>query len=492
MPKILDRSGPENPVQKDASAVPVVLAVDLDGTVLRSDLLDESFLEVLSRDWRTAFTALIALSKGRAHLKRFLAEHTQLDITQLPYNTDVLAFIAARRAEGQRIALVTAADQTQAEAVAAHLGLFDEVHGSDGIHNLKGAAKTAFLVDHFSAQGFDYVGDTLADLPVWAEAQTSIVVSDNTTLLTNVKQNMSRWHHIPLGQNQGQALVKSLRPHQWIKNILIGLPILGAHSLDPLTLMQAALAFVIFSLMASAIYILNDLLDLSSDRAHPRKRHRPFASGAVSLRLGAALGLILLCLAISASTLLGAGFLSVMLLYAIMTTAYSLSLKQYPILDITTLAGLYTLRIIAGGIATNIPLSMWLLVFSVFFFFALAAVKRQTELLDLQNRGEVRAKGRGYHVDDLPLITQMALASGYISVLVMALYINSAQVAELYSQPMALWVVCPILLYWLSRMALITHRGQMHDDPIVFAIKDRTSQICCFGVTLAAIVGIWA
>jgi len=479
-------------VQKDISAAPAVLAVDLDGTLLHSDLLDESFLEVFSRDWRTAFTALTDLSKGRAYLKKRLAEQTLLDLKLLPYNTDVLTFVAARRAEGHRIVLVTAADQMQADAVASHLGLFDEVYGSDGVHNLKGAAKTAFLVDRFGAQGFDYIGDTQADLPVWAKAHTAIVVSDNTTLLTNVKQNMSRWQHIPLGQNQGQALIKSLRPHQWIKNILIGLPILGAHTLDPLTLMQTALAFVVFSLMASAIYILNDLLDLASDRAHPRKRNRPFASGAVPLRKGAALGLVLLSLAILTSTLLGAGFLSVMLIYAILTTAYSLSLKQYPILDITTLAGLYTLRIIAGAIATGIPLSMWLLVFSVFFFFALAAVKRQTELLDLQGRGEVRAKGRGYHVDDLPLITQMALASGYISVLVMALYINSDQVRRLYSEPMALWIICPILLYWLSRMVLITHRGQMHDDPIVFAIKDRTSQICCLGVALAAVISAWA
>ena len=477
---------------KNASTAPAVLAVDLDGTLLRSDLLDESFLEVLSRDWRTAFTALTALSKGRAYLKRFLAEQTQLDITQLPYNTDVVTFVAARRAEGQRIALVTAADQTQADAVAAHLGLFDEVHGSNGIHNLKGAAKTAFLVDRFHAQGFDYIGDARADLPVWAEAHTSIVVSDNTSLLATIKQNMSRWHHIPLGQNQGQALVKSLRPHQWIKNILIGLPILGAHSFDPQTVMQAVFAFVIFSLMASAIYILNDLLDLASDRSHPRKRTRPFASGAVPLRLGAGLGLALLCLAVLASTLLGSGFLAVILLYALMTTAYSLSLKQQPILDITTLAALYTLRIIAGAMATDIPLSMWLLVFSVFFFFALAAVKRQTELFDLQSRGEVRAKGRGYHVDDLPLITQMALASGYISVLVMALYINSAQVMQLYSQPMVLWIICPILLYWLSRMVLIAHRGQMHDDPVVFAIKDRTSLMCCLAVALAALISAWA
>ena len=238
------------------------------------------------------------------------------------------------------------------------------------------------------------------------------------------------------------------------------------------------LAFICFSVVASSVYVLNDLLDLAADRAHPRKKNRPFASGSIPIAHGTwmAAGLLLLGAALAVS--ISVDFLLAMAAYYILTTAYSLHLKRRIVIDICVLAGLYTARIVAGGVATGIPLSVWLLAFSVFFFLSLAAVKRQAELIDSVERGNIEASGRGYHVDDLPIISMIAIGAGYVSVLVMTLYVNSPAVVQLYAHPEALWGVCGVLLYWITRTVMVAHRGNMHDDPVVYAAKDRTSQIC--------------
>ncbi|MFP4043823.1 MAG: UbiA family prenyltransferase, partial [Rhodosalinus sp.] len=283
-----------------------------------------------------------------------------------------------------------------------------------------------------------------------------------------------------------RPLLRAIRPQQWLKNLLVFLPLLVAHRFTLPAIGEAALAFVVFSLVASSVYLLNDLLDLEADRAHPRKRERPFASGALPLSWGTALAPGLLLAGGLLALPLGPEFLGVMAVYYLVTTAYSFVLKRRLVVDICALAALYTLRIIAGGVATGIPLSVWLLAFSMFFFFSLAATKRQAELVSSAEEGAEKAPGRGYMTDDLPLVSNMAVASGYVSVLVMALYINSPAVTVLYSATEPLWGICLILLYWLSRMVMLAHRGQMHDDPVVFAVKDPVSLLC--GALIFALV----
>ena len=465
-----------------------ILVVDLDGTLLRSDMLFESFWSAFGRDWRSPLRSLRALSGGRAALKRHLATASRVDAATLPYDPGVVAFVKAWRDRGGRTALVTASDQGFAEAVAAHLGLFDEVHGSDGHLNLKGDRKALFLEDRFGPRGFAYMGDAKADLAVWKRAGTAITVNAPAALRRDAERVCDRTEHLATAAGSLRPYLKALRPHQWLKNVLVFLPMLAAHQLDGATAVLAVLAFVCFSLVASGVYVLNDLLDLAADRAHPRKKNRPFASGSIPIAQGTWMAGGLLALGGLIALALGPAFLLVMGAYFLLTTAYSLHLKRRVVIDICVLAGLYTMRIVAGGVATGIPLSVWLLAFSVFFFLSLAAVKRQAELIDTAERGNPEAAGRGYHVDDLPIISMIAIGAGYVSVLVMALYVNSPDVAELYGRPEALWGVCIVLLYWITQTVMVAHRGKMHDDPVVYAAKDRGSQICLL-VILAFVLG---
>jgi len=283
--------------------------------------------------------------------------------------------------------------------------------------------------------------------------------------------------------------LKALRPHQWLKNVLVFLPMLTAHQVTGATILASLGAFIAFSLIASSVYVLNDLLDLRVDRLHPRKRNRPFASGAIPIAHGTGMAGGLLLAGGALSLALGGAFALTMLAYYLVTLAYSVNLKRRAVVDICVLAGLYTMRIIAGGVATGIELSVWLLAFSIFFFFSMAAIKRQAELVDMAERGQLDASGRGYTVKDLEIVAMMSLGAGYVSVLVMALYVNSPVVMELYSTPAALWGICFVLLYWISRIVMITHRGHMDDDPVLFAAKDRNSRICAVAIFALALIG---
>jgi 4-hydroxybenzoate polyprenyltransferase/phosphoserine phosphatase len=462
-----------------------VLAVDLDGTLIRSDMLFETFWSAMSRNWATPLIAVAGLARGRAAMKQRLCEMSDVDITVLPYNDAVVDYVRRWRDEGGRTVLVTASDQTLADKISAHLGVFDEAYGSDGTTNLKASRKGAFLEERFGEGGFAYIGDAAADLPVWSKSAQAITHTNSKGLRAQVDKLGCEVEHLSPQPVSPKAVLKALRPHQWLKNVLVFLPVFTAHALQLGTLIQALMAFVVFSLVASSVYVLNDLLDLSADRAHPRKSKRPFASGAIPLAYGTWLAPLLLIAGFLLAIPLGLNFVLVMLGYYVTTTAYSLYLKRRIIIDICVLAGLYTIRIFAGGVATGIPLSVWLLAFSVFFFFSLAAVKRQAELAD-EVASNTITKGRGYRGADLQLITSMAISSGYVSVLVMALYTNSADVLALYPRPYMLLGICLVLFFWISRMVMVTHRRRMHDDPVVFAVKDRVSQIC--GVIIAIIV----
>lgn len=472
-----------------------VLVVDLDHTLVRTDLLYETLFAGLSaRPLATIAATLGALPRGRAALKAALANmapQTPLDIAGLPMNAAVLDHVRAARDAGRRTALVSASDARLVRAVAEHTGLFDEAHGSQDGVNLKGATKAAFLGDRFGPD-FEYLGDSPADLPVWERAGRAVTVGAPSGLRRAVARAASEAVHLepragylPFGLSA--AHLRALRPHQWLKNILVFLPPLAAHSTDPAIWLAALAAFVAFSLTASSVYVLNDLLDLAADRAHPRKRRRPFAAGDVPIAHGLVMAPALLASALLVATL-GASppFLAVLAVYYVLTLVYSFDLKRRLVADIVALGGLYSLRILAGAAATGVILSPWMLAFSGFLFLSLAAVKRQAELVDGVATGRETAAGRAYRTEDLPIVTMMAVAAGYTSVLILALYVSSPEVRMLYTEPGILWAVCPVLLYWISRTVMLAHRGRMTDDPVIYAVRDRVSLACAAAVGLLA------
>ena len=454
----------------ETSDVPLI--VDLDGTLLRTDMLHEALVMHVAARPANIFGLPGQLSAGKAGFKRWLAGQVTPEIETLPLNKEVLSLIGAARKAGRRVALVTASDQSYADAIAAHTGLFDEAHGSDGHRNLGGAEKAAFLVQRFGEGGYDYIGDSKADLPVWASARKALTVGKAASLPVSAHHSVEP---VP-GKSSKTSLLRAMRPHQWLKNSLIGVPALGAAQFDAVTILMVVLAFACFSLTASSVYIINDILDLPSDRRHPRKSKRPFAAGDASIKDGVLLAGVLFASAFLVAILfMPWQFVLVLAVYYVLTFGYSLIIKRRAVLDICTLAGLYSIRVVAGGAATGIFLSPWLLAFSMFVFLSLAAVKRQAEMVDLLNTDPKRKTGRPYEVEDLPVIRSIAMSAGYASVLVLALFINSRTMEVEYALPEAFWMVCPLMLYWLTRMVMVTHRGGMSDDPIVFALRDRPS-----------------
>jgi 4-hydroxybenzoate polyprenyltransferase len=467
----------------------VPLCVDLDGTLIRSDLLVESALALLSRNPLSIFSMLGWLMRGKAHLKREIANRVTLDAQYLPYNAEVLAWVKEQQAKRQ-VVLCTAADADLAEAVAAHVGDFDAVLASDGQRNLSGSNKAQLLVQQYGERGFDYVGNAKVDLKVWTHARAAITVAAGSSLSQAAARVTEVEKHFELPRVGVKHWLKALRVHQWVKNALVFLPLLAAHRLFEINAVLATvLAFVCFSLCASSVYITNDLLDLASDRQHQRKKSRPFAAGQIPLIAGPIVAAGLLVTSFGLATLLHEVFVAVLAAYYLLTSAYSFRFKRIVMLDVVVLATLYTSRIVAGTAAIHAKPSFWLLAFSMFIFLSLAMVKRYIELLSAQKAGKINASGRGYDVGDIPLIQSLGAASGYLSVLVLALYIDSPDSRVLYHHPHYMWLLCPVLLYWISRTWAIAHRGVMHDDPVVFAVTDRLSQVL---LVLAALVILFA
>ena len=452
-----------------------VLVVDLDGTLCRTDTLHEAVFSLTSQKPHSVFALPGWLAGGRASFKAKVADAVVVPGNELPLSEVVLDELRAARAAGRRTALVTAADQRQADAVAQATGLFDEVHGTKDGHNLKGPAKAAFLTERYGPKGFDYIGDSKADIPVWAAAYEAITVRADAGLRRQAEGANAQIRHLDPPSNQVLAAIKAMRPHQWSKNMLMFIPALAAH--NSWVLWLVALGFLAFSATASAVYLINDLLDLSADRAHPRKRKRPFAAGDLSLITGIGLAAGLLVFAFAVAFMISSpAFVITLAIYLAATFAYSLWLKRKLLIDVLMLASLYTVRLIAGGTVVALVLSPWLLGFSMFIFLALAAVKRQAELMDQLATGRA-SSGRAYEVDDLPILRALAMSSATASILVLALYIASPDVQPHYNIPEMLWLLCPLVLYWVMRMIMMAHRGSMTDDPIVFAATDRTSQV---------------
>jgi 4-hydroxybenzoate polyprenyltransferase len=462
-----------------APLCPVPLCVDLDGTLVKSDTFHDSLCILLRARPASLFRIpgwLLSGGKarGKARVKAEVAAIAPLDAAHLPYNQAVLSFLSSEHAAGREIYLVTGADASLANRVAAHLGLFTGVMASDGATNLTGNHKLAGLQQQFPI--FDYIGNASPDVPALAHSRLAYAANPTSGLRMALKT-----HKISVAQSFQDrkpffpTLVKAIRAHQWAKNILVFLPLLLSHKATLQTMIPAAIAFTCFSFIASANYLLNDLLDIESDRRHLKKRFRPFAAGDLSVAAGLGTALLLVLAACALLPQLPIEFSLWLLFYAVTTSAYSVYLKRVPLVDVLVLSGLYTLRMLAGGAATETLISPWLSSFAIFLFLSLAMVKRFSELANLQERGISTSHGRGYMVTDLEQIRSFATASATAAVVVFALYISRPDVDALYRHSARLWLIVPLMLFWLYRVLLLASRGEMDEDPVIFAIRDRVS-----------------
>lgn len=458
-----------------------VLAVDLDGSLINTDLLHESIIQLLfSQPWRLLCLPFWLL-KGKTHLKQRLYQHVDIDTEYLPWNTELIDYLQTQYDQGRKIILCTGSWHALAEKIARQFSFFSEHYGTTTEINLTGEDKAVFLTKQYGKNGFSYVGNELKDMAVWRHAASAVVVSASTALEKTASTTCTVEKSINNGRTlTARAFLKQIRIHQWVKNSLIFVPLVTSHQLsDPRLFALAMLAFVAFGLCASATYIINDLADLTSDRKNASKKTRPMAAGTIAIPTGIALAIILLGASWFVAAQVNEWFLYGVLLYTAVTLAYSFKLKRLQSLDITVLAGLFTLRIIAGAAAVEVIPSFWLLAFSMFIFLCLAIIKRLSEIISNQEKydEDTQLSGRGYYIGDLPVLMSLATASGMLSVLVFAMYINSPETIALYSEPYALWLICPLFAYWIIRIIIMASRGQVDEDPIVFAIKDSRSWI---------------
>jgi 4-hydroxybenzoate polyprenyltransferase len=473
---------PEVPVQ-----VELPLCVDLDGTLVKSDTLADSLM-ILGRRrpsalLRTPFWAI----KGKAHLKSQVASLVTLDVAHLPYNRPLLDYLRGEHAAGRKLYLATGADVVLAWSIAMHLGIFEDVIASDGTVNLTGENKLQHLEQRFAVDGFEYIGNAFADLPILLGARRAMLANPNHRLTSalksrNILASRKFLDRLPLPV----VLAKALRVHQWAKNLLVFLPLLLAHSLHVASVLVSVAAFFSFSLIASATYIFNDLLDLEHDRVHPSKRKRAFAAGDLSVATGLGLSSLLAVFALVTAAYLPRTFLIYLLVYLVTTLAYSLALKRIVLVDVVILSSLYTIRLLAGAAATRTPISPWLAAFSIFLFLSLAMVKRFSELQSLHARGANPTSARGYLLSDTEQLRSFGTSSAYASIVIFALYISGHDVAALYHHPNRMWLMTPLMILWLSRAWLLASRGLLDEDPVVFALTDRMSLLLGLGVLIIA------
>jgi 4-hydroxybenzoate polyprenyltransferase len=477
-----------DPAKGAETSVP--LAIDLDGTLIKTDSMIECLLVLFKRNPLIIFAMLAWLARGRAHLKHQVASRVTLDVSSLPYHMGLLAYLRDRHNEKRLLVLATGADERIARNIAAYLQIFGRVMASDGRTNLTGESKKRRLVEEFGASGFDYVGNSRKDLVVCQAARHAIIVG-SPARIAGARARLSNISEVfKVGAANWRAWMGPLRLYQWLKNLLVFVPLLASHRFYEFNLLiSACLAFLSFGLCASSVYLLNDLLDLSDDRRHPRKRRRAFASGGMPLAAGLKMIPLLLALSIGVGLLLPGSFLMVLGIYYGLTLAYSLRLKRVVILDVIVLAALFTVRMMAGSAAVEIWPSSWLMALSMFVFVSLALVKRYAELVTLRIAHGPSARARGYEMSDAEILSAMGIASAFMAVLVLVLYITEGQARLYYGSLTIIWLACPFLLFWMCYIWLVAHRGGMHDDPLVFALKDRVSRLT---LVLMAIIMILA
>jgi 4-hydroxybenzoate polyprenyltransferase len=462
-----------NDLGKIGDQVPLV--VDVDGTLLRTDILHEQFLQFVATRPLESWRLIGWTMAGKAQLKSTLATNVDGNLDTVPLVDEVLALIETAKKEGRPVYLASASDRRHVDELARRIGGVAGVFASDGRLNLSGEAKAGALVGEFGENGFDYAGNCKADYPVWQKARKAYVVSGNHRFHRRAVRDFPGAEAVSRPSGSLRSYFRALRTHQWAKNVLVFLPTIAGHRFDYASLKNTYLAFFCFCLAASSAYIINDLLDLPADRAHATKRNRPFASGAIPVAHGPFMAAILLAAAVAIGWFLSGEFLAVLGAYVCLTLAYSIDLKRRVLIDVVVLGMLYTLRVLGGVAAVSVAQSPWLLMFSLFLFLALAVVKRCAELVPARALGKAALKGRGYVVEDLSVLVSLGAASGVGAVLVVGLYIFSPEVQKLYTRPEWLWLICPLILYWISRMILIAHRGTLHEDPVVFALTDRVS-----------------
>lgn len=451
------------------------LVVDLDGTLIASDLLIEAAFSELGRRPHALVEMLAALKNGKAALKHRLSEPVDFDPGTLPYDPEVLAFIQRAKAGGRQVYLASASHEKLVSRIAPHLGLFDGWFASNETTNLAGETKAAQLVEAFGERGFDYIGNDAADLPVWKKAARALAIRAPAGVRRKLRTWESPVEHLPHSRPTWRTWAKMLRVHQYAKNALIFVPLLTSHQLTPVTVTHAVMAFIAFSLCASGIYIINDLVDLQDDRRHRTKFRRPLACGAIPLMHGIVAIPVLLLGGLAVAATLSMPFLGVLLGYCALTTAYSFALKRLMLVDVITLAGLYSVRVLGGAVATNVVVSEWLLAFCMMIFMSLALIKRFVEIAARRDADLPDPTGRDYKNSDLDVVAALAAGAGLNAVTVFTLYISSDAVRRLYTHPKILWLVVPLLMYWIARIIVLASRRQMDDDPVVFAIKDKVS-----------------
>jgi HAD superfamily hydrolase (TIGR01549 family) len=462
--------------------------VDLDGTLVRTDMFFESILQLIKRNPINLVRIVIWILQGRAIAKEKIANLVEVDAENLPYESSLIEYLREKKAQGKNLILATASHRIWAEKVSSYLGIFDHVIATDSQNNLKGKRKLAAIRAHIGDAEFSYCGDSAADRPIWSEASQNVFVDAPHKDVAAAQSQNKAERIIISDQSAARAFIREMRIHQYAKNALIFVPLFTAHHYQDLTLLSnVALAFVCFSLCASGVYFLNDLLDLEADRVHAKKRFRPLASGDLPISLGIAGAILLPVLAFGlAGTFLNLAFIAVLAAYFLLTNAYSFFLKRVSTADVMTLAVLYTLRVVAGAAAAGIALSSWLMAFSVFVFVSLAYLQRYIEVAALSEAVD-KVHGRGYSAADSETMFSLGIANITASVLVLALYINSEEVTVLYQSPIILWLLCLLMLYWGNRIWVGARRGKIADDPVVFAIKDKVSRLVGVGFVLVVL-----
>ncbi|MDH3359407.1 MAG: UbiA family prenyltransferase [Desulfobulbaceae bacterium] len=470
------------------------LFVDLDDTLILGDTLWESFALLVRQNPIAALLTLFSLLRGRAAFKHAVAQQVIFSPASLQYNEMVVSYVRKEAASGRLTVLATAADVTIASAVASYLGCFAHIIASDGIRNLKSNRKlkviSAYAREVTGDANFDYIGDSRADRPIWLAAGKAMVVAGSNTAALKIAGAATLTLFLPKPQKTWLDLYKALRIHQWVKNILIFTPLFLSHQYADTDKMFAAVTgFACFGLCASATYLWNDIVDLPADRVHPRKQYRPLAAGRISIAEGLTVSVLLLGLSFGmAMHLLPLSAMLLLAGYIVLTLAYSLFLKEKLLLDAMMLGLLYASRIMFGGVATTIMVSDWLIAFSVFFFLGLALLKRYSEIAQKLQNQSGKISGRGYYTNDCEIIGILGVVSNFMSILILALYITSPAVVVLYNYPQALWGVCFVMIYWVSRVWVLCHRGHMPEDPIVFALRDKVSLVAGALCVLAVLI----
>ena len=466
------------------------LVVDLDGTLFRTDLLHESLLRLVKRRPWALILVPVWLLRGRANLKSKIGELVQLDADVLPISEEFAAWLRIEKASGRSLVLATASNQNLAARAVAHLDLFDLVLGSSEKRNLKGEAKTEEILRNCGAE-FDYAGNSRTDQPVWRVSREAILVNASRSVEAAARQSANVTRVFPPARGQLKAAIRSLRLYQWVKNLLIFVPAFASHqAVRGPVLLESAMAFLAFGMCASSVYVANDLLDLEEDRRHDTKKRRPFASGACSISTGVMLAGLFLLGSLTLAARIGHHLLPILLIYICLTSCYSLWLKKALLLDVLTLAILYAFRVFVGHVVTGIPFSPWLSPFTFFLFLSLAFSKRASELIRFGRSGRDVVPGRGYSTADLPTITTAGISSGFLSSLVLALYINSDSVTLLYKRPELLWATVPLLLYFIARLWVACGRGELHDDPVVYLTRTPSTYYVLLAVLLVVIAAM--